>query len=96
MPPKEEVAFGGIGGPGRSYPSDIFAFFTRIFTNGKRQTRPRHPALVPGFVGPWGSSGPAQEFSTGRGVPPRFLAAPSVDVPSERAYPELRAGVTQR
>ena len=67
MPPKEEVALGGIGGPGRSNPSDIFAFFTRIFTNGKRRTRRRHPALVPGFVGPWGSSGLAQEISTGRG-----------------------------
>ena len=96
MPPKEEVALGGIGGPGRSNPSDIFAFFTRIFTNSKRRTRQRHPALVPGFVGPWGNLGLAQEISTGRGVMSPLLAAPSVDVPSERAYPELRAGVTQR
>ncbi len=96
MPPKEEVALGGIGGPGRSSPSDIFAFFIGIFTNGKRRTRQRHPALVPGFLGPWGSLGLAWEdfYWPWRKSP--LLAAPGVDGPSERAYPELRAGVTQR
>ena len=67
MPPKEEVNLRRHRSPGRSSPSDIFAFFTRIFTNGKRRTRQRHPALVPGFVGPWGNLGLPQEISTGRG-----------------------------
>ena len=96
MPPREEVNPRRHRSPGRSSPSDIFAFFTRIFTDRKRRTRHRHPALVPGFLGPWGSSGLARQISTGRGAYPPLFAAPGVDAPSERAYPELRAGVTQR
>ena len=71
MPPKEEVAFGGIGSPGRSNPSDIFAFLTRILRAAL--TKSSRPARRPcRRVAHFGWSGPSQKrLPTTTGQQPR-------------------------